>query len=108
MRAPGAPLNVTVAIPPTLRGAMEGRKQVQLGVPPGADVGDVLGTLLKLYPKLAHHVASDRKVVASTLNLLLPEQGARDLASRRTGLREGVRLCLSAGLPRRGARPPRK
>jgi len=108
VRVTAAPLNVTVAIPPTLRGAMEGRKQVLLGVPRGADVGDVLETLLRLYPRLIHHVASDRKVVASTLSLLLPEQGAKDLASRRTGLREGTCLYLSAGLPRPRARAPGK
>lgn len=100
------PLNVTVVVPPTLRNAMEGRKQVQLGVPPHADVGDVLETLLKLYPKLMHHVASDRKVVSSTLSLFLSEQGAQDLASRRTGLREGTRLYLAAGMPR-PKQPPR-
>ena len=101
MRMPTShPLNVTVVVPPTLRGAMDGRKQVQLGVPPHADVGDVLETLLKLYPKLMHHVASDRKVVTSTLTLFLGEQGAQDLASRRTGLREGTRLYLSAGVPK--------
>lgn len=108
MRMPTShPLNVTVVVPPTLRGAMEGRKQVQLGVPPSADVGDVLETLLRLYPKLHHHVANDRKVVASTLTLFLGEQGALDLASRRTGLREGTRLYLSAGLPRPRPQVPR-
>jgi len=101
MRMPAPhPLNVTVVVPPTLRGAMEGRKQVQLGVPPHADVGDVLETLLRLYPKLMHHVANDRKVVSSILTLFLNEQAAQDLASRRTGLREGTRLYLSAGMPK--------
>jgi hypothetical protein len=101
------PLNVTVVVPPTLRGAMDGRKQVQLGVPANADVGDVLETLLKLYPKLLHHVASDRKVVTSTLTLFLHEQGSLDLASRRTGLREGTRLYLSAAMPKPRVQTPR-
>jgi hypothetical protein len=95
-----APLTVTIVVPPTLRGAMEGRKQVQLGVPPTADVGDVLETLLKLYPKLLHHLASDRKASSPTMTLLMAEQGLRDLARRRTGLKEGARLYLCAALPR--------
>lgn len=95
-----APLNVTVVVAPTLRGAMEGRKQVQLGVPPTADVGDVLETLLKLYPKLAQHMATDRRPVSSTMTVFMAEQGLHDLARRRSGLKEGARLYLSAALPR--------
>ena len=58
---------------------------MQLGVPPTADVGDVLETLLKLYPKLQHHVASDRRVVASTMTLFLHEQGAQIWRRGRAG-----------------------
>jgi len=101
MRMPSThPLNVTVVVPLALRPAVEGRAQLQLGVPPTADVGDVLQTLLRLYPKLTQHVASDHKVVTSAMTLYLQEDGALDLASRRTGLRHGARLYLSAGFSR--------
>jgi hypothetical protein len=98
------PLNVTVMVAPALRAVMEGRRQIQLGVPASADVGDVLETLLKLYPKLLQHVESDQKVVEASVSVFLGEQALADLAMRRSGLKEGTRLYLTAVMSR--ARPP--
>ncbi|MFY0580030.1 hypothetical protein ACN28S_42460 [Cystobacter fuscus] len=53
-------LDVNVVIPPPLRPLFEGRREVSLGVPGHAGVGDVLETLLSLYPRLRQHLAGDR------------------------------------------------
>ncbi|MGQ0504801.1 MAG: MoaD/ThiS family protein [Myxococcaceae bacterium] len=91
-------MNVTVMVPPTLRGAVDGRGRLDLGVPPNADVADLLESLFKLYPKLAHHMASDRRTGrATTLNVFVSEQMLRDFDRRKYGLREGQKLYLSAG-----------
>ncbi len=54
-------MNVTVIIPKPLQAACEGRARIELGVPGGADVGDVLQTLIALYPGLRAFVASDKR-----------------------------------------------
>lgn len=89
------PLTVTVFVPQAIRGAVEGRARISLGVPASADIGDVLDTLLRLYPKLRSYVASERKGAGQGLTLFPgdPEQ------ARRRGLRDGEKLYLfsSAG-----------
>jgi hypothetical protein len=62
-------LNVTVLVAEALRAAVDGRVRLDLGVPPHSGVADVLETLLKLYPKLARHLASDRLGAAVTLTV---------------------------------------
>lgn len=54
-------MNVTVIIAKPLQPACEGRARIELGVPPGADVGEVLQTLIALYPGLRAFVASDKR-----------------------------------------------
>lgn len=53
-------MNVTVMVPSALKVAVDGRQKLQLGVPPGTGVAEVLQTLLKLYPKLGQYVTNDR------------------------------------------------
>lgn len=54
-------MNVTIIIPRTLQAACEGRSKIELGVPPASDVGDVLQTLMALYPGLKAFVANERR-----------------------------------------------
>lgn len=54
-------MNVTVIIPRPLQPACEGRATIHLGVPSAADVGDVVQTLLSLYPGLKAFVSSEKK-----------------------------------------------
>jgi hypothetical protein len=86
-------MNVTVMVPPALASAVEGRHRLELGIPPSSTVGDVLETLFKLYPKLAQHVANERKAEHQQMNLLL--------LLNKAGLREGQTLYLFASLPKR-------
>jgi hypothetical protein len=51
--------------------AVEGRRKLELGVPPSADLGDVVHSLMALYPKLAAHVPSDRRPIRQHLSLYL-------------------------------------
>ena len=44
-----------------LRNAVEGRRKLNLGLPPSADLGDLVQALLTLYPKLRAHVAHERQ-----------------------------------------------
>jgi hypothetical protein len=52
-------LTVTVHVPGLLRNAVEGRRKLNLGLPPSADLGDLVQALLTLYPKLRAHVAQE-------------------------------------------------
>ena len=88
-------MNVVVMVPKALKAAVEGRVKLSLGLPPNADVGDLLDTLFTLYPKLKLHVASENGAKAQHLSLYLSGEGAKDI-SWRSRLREGQTLYLSA------------
>ena len=53
-------MNVTVHVSARLRGAVEGRRKLDLGLPPSADFGDLVQALLTLYPKLRAHLTAER------------------------------------------------
>ncbi len=63
-------MNVTVIVPRALRPIFDGRRELELGVPPSADVGDVLQTLLTLYPKLSQQLPDERRAARQHLNLV--------------------------------------
>lgn len=48
-------------IPRLLQPACEGRTRVELGVPPTSSVGDVVQTLIALYPGLRAFVANEKR-----------------------------------------------
>ena len=54
-------MNITVMIPRVLQAACEGRSRIELGVPPTSSVGDVVQTLMALYPGLRAFVASEKR-----------------------------------------------
>jgi hypothetical protein len=56
-------MNITVMIPRILQPACEGRSRIELGVPPTSSVGDVVQTLMALYPGLRAFVASEKRPV---------------------------------------------
>ncbi len=83
-------MNVTVLVPPTLRAAVDGKHKLDLGVPAGAGVGEVLQTLLTLYPKLRGAMASETRPRRQQLTVVVePRPPLR-------GAREGVRIWLFA------------
>jgi len=95
------PVTVTVFVPETIRGAVEGRARISLGVPASANLGDVLDTLLRLYPKLRSYVASERKGAGQGLTLSPGDSGQ----AGRPGLRDGQKLYLfSSAAARPGGR----
>jgi hypothetical protein len=53
-------VNVTVHVAARLRGAVEGRRKLDLGLPPSANLGDLVQALLTLYPKLRAHLTGER------------------------------------------------
>jgi molybdopterin converting factor small subunit len=83
-------VNVTVLVPANLRSALDGKRRVDLGVPSGSGVGEVLQTLLTLYPKLARRVATERRHGRQGLTLFFEEAGTRG------GRREHARVWLFA------------
>ena len=83
-------MNVTVLIPSSLRAALDGKRRVELGVPAGSGVGEVLQTLLTLYPKLARVLATERQAGRQGLTLFYEEAGLRH------GRREHARVWLFA------------
>jgi hypothetical protein len=54
-------MNVTVMIPRSLQPACEGRAKIELGVPPTSNVGDIVQTLMSLYPGLRAFVANEKR-----------------------------------------------
>jgi hypothetical protein len=85
-------------VPRALRKAVEGRNSIRLGVPPTSHVGDVVATLLTLYPQLARHVSDDRNPASPGLQLFLGDRALHDIGAV---LKEGARLYLFALAPKR-------
>ena len=83
-------MNVTVLVPSTLRSAVDGKHKLDLGVPAGAGVGEVLQTLLTLYPKLRGALASETRPRRQQLTVVVEPRPVR------RGSREGVRVWLFA------------
>lgn len=54
-------MNITVIIPRTLQAACEGRAKIELGVPPTADLAEIITTLMSLYPGLKAFVANEKR-----------------------------------------------
>jgi hypothetical protein len=89
--------DVTVVIAPALRGAFEGRREVSLGVPLSAGIGDVVETLLRLYPRARKLVAAEQGGNGGLyLHLAMDEQSAWDLARGGGGLSSGRKLYAFA------------
>jgi hypothetical protein len=83
-------VNVTVLVPSTLRAAVDGKHKLDLGVPAGAGVGEVLQTLLTLYPKLRTALANEIRPRRQQLSVVFePRPVLR-------GSRETVRVWLFA------------
>jgi molybdopterin converting factor small subunit len=83
-------VNVTVLVPSTLRAAVDGKHKLDLGVPAGSGVGEVLQTLLTLYPKLRSAMANETRPRRQQLTVVVePRPAVR-------GAREGVRVWLFA------------
>ena len=62
-------MNVTVMIPRPLQAACEGRGRIELGVPPSSSVGDVVQTLMALYPGLRAFVANEKRPLRQHFNV---------------------------------------
>lgn len=54
-------VNITVIIPRPLQAACEGRAKIELGVPPAADLAEIITTLMSLYPGLKAFVANEKR-----------------------------------------------
>jgi len=90
-------VNVTVLVPSTLRSAVDGKHKLDLGVPAGAGVGEVLQTLLTLYPKLRSAMASEMRLRRQQLTVVFEPRSAG------RGSREGIRVWLFAAAEAAGA-----
>jgi hypothetical protein len=83
-------VNVTVLVPSTLHSAVDGKHKLDLGVPAGSGVGEVLQTLLTLYPKLRWAMASETRPRRQQLTVVVEPHSVRG------GHRDGVRVWLFA------------
>lgn len=99
-------MNVAIVIPTALRPLVEGRQQIELGVPITADLGDLVQTLLTLYPRLRTLQPDERQPLRRQLQLFADERTQRDLLQRRFALREGERFFLSGLMVREGTTRP--
>lgn len=90
-------LDIIVVVAPSLRGAFEGRRTVNLGLPATAGVGEVVETLLKLYPRTRNLLAGDWKSPSGQyLHLALDERASQELAQGGGGLAAGQKVYLFA------------
>jgi hypothetical protein len=90
-------LDITVVVAPSLRPAFEGRLVVTLGMPASATMGDVLESLLRLYPRTQALLAGDRGAPGGRyLHVALDEHSSRELAQGKPGLAAGHKVFLFA------------
>jgi hypothetical protein len=87
---------VTVVVAPALRGAFEGRREVNLGLPADAGVGDVLESLFQLYPRAWQYMLSERRSVNLSLHIALDERASEVLARGGGGLSADLKLYFFA------------
>lgn len=69
-------LDISVVVAPPLRNAFEGRSVVSLGLPATADLGDVVETLLRLYPRTRSLLAGDRGAPGGRYMHMVVDSGA--------------------------------
>lgn len=78
-----------MVVAPPLQSAFDGRSQLTLGLPATADVGELMETLLRLYPRTRGLLAGDRgtpggkymQVVLDAPSLQAPVHGRLGLAA---------------------------
>lgn len=98
--------DISVSVAPGLRGAFDGRRELALGVPAAAGIGDVVEALLRLYPRTRQLLAGDGGEPGGLyLHVAMDAATARELASGTGGLPGGCRLYVFAlSRPPRGGR----
>jgi hypothetical protein len=90
-------LDITVVVAPPLRSAFEGRSLVSLGLPATADLGEVVETLLRLYPRTRSLLAGDRGPVGGRyMHLVLDAPSIQEPARGRAGLAAGHKVFVFA------------
>lgn len=89
--------DITVVVAPTLRSAFEGRSQVSLGLPSSADMGDVVETLLRLYPRTRSLLAGDGGMPGGRyMHLVLDGDAVQPPAQARGSLSAGHKIFIFA------------
>jgi hypothetical protein len=88
-------LDITVVVAPPLRSAFDGRSQLSLGLPANADVGEVVETLLRLYPRSRSMLAGDGTTLSGRYMYLIVDGGA-GLAPEGGGLSAGHKVFIFA------------
>ncbi|WP_224365115.1 hypothetical protein [Hyalangium versicolor] len=91
-------LDITVVVAPPLRNAFEGRSVLSLGLPAEADLGDVVETLLRLYPRTRSFMAGDRGTPGGRYMHLVLDGGAeaQEGVQGRGGLAAGHKIFVFA------------
>jgi hypothetical protein len=90
-------LDITVVVAPPFRSAFEGRSLVSLGLPATADVGEVVETLLKLYPRTRSLLAGDRGPAGGRyMHLVLDAPPSQEPDTGRSGLAAGHKVFVFA------------
>lgn len=90
-------LDITVVVAPPLQSAFDGRSLVTLGLPSTADVGELMETLLRLYPRTRSLLAGDRGTPGGKyMQLVLDAPSLHVPVQSRAGLAAGHKVFLFA------------
>lgn len=90
-------LDITVVVAPPLRSAFDGRARVILGLPETADLGEVVETLLRLYPRTRSLLAGDRGPPGGRyMHLVLDAPSLHEPVPGLAGLSAGHKIFLFA------------
>jgi hypothetical protein len=90
-------LDITVVVAPPLQSAFDGRSHVSLGLPASADVGELVETLLRLYPRTRSLLAGDGSARGGRyMQLVLDASSLHQPVQGRAGLAAGHKVFLFA------------
>jgi len=90
-------LDITVVVAPPLQSAFDGRSLLSLGLPASADVGDLMETLFRLYPRTRSLLAGDRGTPGGRyMQLVLDAPSLREPVPGRAALAAGHKVFVFA------------
>jgi sulfur-carrier protein len=87
-------VNVVVRIPTALRSCVDGAPKLDVPLPEGATVGDLLDQLAHDCPALERRIRDERRVVRQHVNVFVGADNMRDRDEQATPLTDGAEVSV--------------